>query len=74
VVILPEFPYPDASNAKDANGNPTPYINCYPYNSSDLDVEKKKICFYNIDRTGTEGNPGCLTITKEYMDNYYCCQ
>lgn len=68
LVILPEFPYPDKS--KEAN----PYINCYPYNSSSLTPQQKKVCFYNINRTGTDSNPGCLTITKNYMDNYYCCQ
>jgi len=74
LVILPEFPYPDMSNAKDEDNNPTPYINCYPYNSSSLTQSQKEICFYNINRTGTASNPGCLTITKNYMDNYYCCQ
>lgn len=74
LVILPEFPYPDMSQAKDKDNNSAPYINCYPYNSDELTAEQKEICFYNINRTGTESNPGCLTITKSYMDNYYCCQ
>jgi hypothetical protein len=66
VTILPEFPYPNTSAQK--------YINCYPYNSNELSVTQQQICFYNINRTGTADNPGCLTITKNYMDNYYCCQ
>jgi hypothetical protein len=68
LVILPEFPYPNKNN------NDPPYINCYPYNSNELTVKEKEICFYNINRTGVESDPGCLLITKEYMDNYYCCQ
>jgi hypothetical protein len=68
LTISPEFPYPDKS--KEAS----PYINCYPYNSSNLTAEQQRICFYDISRTGVESNPGCLLITKSYMDNYYCCQ
>jgi len=68
LTILPEFPYPDKSTEK------SPYINCYPYNSNVLGLQDKEKCFYNINRTGDNSNPGCLTITKNYMDNYYCCQ
>jgi hypothetical protein len=67
VLILPDFPYPNKS--KD---NP-PYNNCYPQNSDKLTKEEKLQCFYNPLREGTASNPGCLLITKEYMDNYYCC-
>ena len=67
VLILPDFPYPNKSKA-----NP-PYNNCYPQNSEKLTKEEKLQCFYNPLREGTESNPGCLLITKEYMDNYYCC-
>jgi len=75
LILLPEFPYPDMSKAVDPKDNtPAPYINCYPYNSSALTKEEKMTCFYNINRTGVEGNEGCLMITKNYMDNYYCCQ
>ncbi len=66
--ILPEFPYPDKSKE-----NP-PYLNSYPYNSDSLTDEEKEKCFYNINRMGDSSNPGCLMITKSYMDNYYCCQ
>jgi hypothetical protein len=75
LVILPQFPYPDKSKTVDpVTGIATPYINCYPYNSSGLTTEEKGSCFYNINRTGVDSDPGCLLITKEYMDNYYCCQ
>ena len=65
VVILPNLPY--------SNDEP-PYINCYPYNGDKLKVKEKESCFYNINRTGVESDPGCLLITRNYMDNYYCCQ
>lgn len=67
VLILPEFPYPGKGNV-----NP-PYNNCYPQNSDRLTEDQKSQCFYNPLREGTASNPGCLLITKEYMDNYYCC-
>jgi len=71
----PGIPYVDTKGAKDKDGNPIPsYYDCYPYNSSALTATEKQACFYNINRTGTEENKGCLTITKNYMDNYYCCQ
>lgn len=67
VLILPEFPYPGKGNV-----NP-PYNNCYPQNSDRLTEDQKSQCFYNPLREGAASNPGCLLITKEYMDNYYCC-
>lgn len=67
VLILPEFPYPGKGNV-----NP-PYNNCYPQNSDRLTEDERSQCFYNPLREGTASNPGCLLITKEYTDNYYCC-
>lgn len=65
LVILPEFPYPRISSGE------TPYINCFPYNSDLLEEDQREMCFYNPLR---EGSDGCLEITKELMDNYYCCE
>jgi len=64
--ISPGFPYPRKTDKE--------YWNCYPYNSDYLTTDQKKICFYNINRTGVKSNPGCLMITEDYMDNYYCCE
>lgn len=73
LTILPDFLY--VPKPVDSKGKPLPpYIDCYPYNSKYLNAAQQEICFYNINRTGIESNPGCLMITKEYMDNYYCCQ
>lgn len=66
-LILPTFPYPDKSKE-----NPS-YNNCYPQNSDKLTEDERSQCFYNPLREGVASNPGCLLITKEYMDNYYCC-
>ncbi|MDD3386696.1 MAG: hypothetical protein PHX92_02090, partial [Candidatus Pacebacteria bacterium] len=71
LIILPEFPYP-AKN--DDLGYEDPYNNCYPLNSDKLTEEQRKICYYNPLREGDSSNPGCLLVTQEYMDNYYCCQ
>ncbi|MDD2274865.1 MAG: hypothetical protein PHG37_03615, partial [Candidatus Pacebacteria bacterium] len=62
--ILPGFPYPIGNN----------YINCFPYNSDLLTTEEKEECIYNPLREGTENNKGCLLITENIMDNYYCCE
>lgn len=56
------------------SNNTPPYIDCYPYNSNKLTAKEKEKCFYNINRMGDESDPGCFMITKNYMDNYYCCQ
>ncbi|HNY36237.1 MAG TPA: pilin [Candidatus Pacearchaeota archaeon] len=69
LTILPLFPPYYEKKEGDL-----PYINCYPYNSDNLTAKEKEKCFYNINRVGDETDPGCLTITKNYMDNYYCCQ
>ncbi len=75
LVVIPEFPFSKLGEPVDKDiGAGIKYINCYPYNSDNLTDQEKEICFYNINRTGTKENPGCLTITKNYMDNYYCCQ
>lgn len=75
LVVIPEFPFLKLGDPVDKDiGAGIKYINCYPYNSDNLTDQEKEICFYNINRTGTTENPGCLTITKNYMDNYYCCQ
>jgi hypothetical protein len=75
LVVIPEFPFLKLGDPVDEDiGEGIKYINCYPYNSNNLTDKEKEICFYNINRTGNENNPGCLTITKNYMDNYYCCQ
>jgi len=67
VLMLPEFPYPSKAKEK------VPYNNCYPLNASRLTEDQRSQCFYNPLREGNASNPGCLMITLEYMDNYYCC-
>ena len=75
LVVIPEFPFLKLGDPVDEDiAEGIKYINCYPYNSDNLTDQEKEVCFYNINRTGTAENPGCLTITKNYMDNYYCCQ
>jgi hypothetical protein len=75
LIVIPEFPFLKLGEPIDKDiGEDIKYINCYPYNSNNLTDEEKQICFYNINRTGTDEEPGCLMITKNYMDNYYCCQ
>jgi hypothetical protein len=72
--VIPEFPFLELGKPIDEDiKKGIKYINCYPYNSNNLTDEEKQICFYNINRTGIS-DPGCMTITKNYMDNYYCCQ
>ncbi|MFA5755312.1 MAG: hypothetical protein WC909_03110 [Candidatus Paceibacterota bacterium] len=71
LIILPEFPYPAED---DDLGYDDPYNNCYPFNSDKLTEEQREICYYNPLREGDTSNPGCLLVTQEYMDNYYCCQ
>ncbi|MFA5071821.1 MAG: pilin [Candidatus Pacearchaeota archaeon] len=73
--VIPEFPFLKLGEPVDKDiAAGTKYINCYPYNSNNLTDKEKEICFYNINRTGTDKDQGCLMITKNYMDNYYCCQ
>jgi hypothetical protein len=67
--ILPSMPYVDNSKQ-----NKNSYFDCYPYNRSDLTVDERQKCFDNTVVTGDVANPGCLMITKNYMDNYYCCK
>jgi len=72
LIILPEFPYPAKDDSLGYKKD-TIYNNCYPYNTK-LEEKKLEICYFNPLREGDVKNPGCLLLTQEYMDNYYCCQ
>jgi hypothetical protein len=63
--IGPSFPWPNKAS----------YINCYPFNSSDLTAEEKNICLKNPTGQGKAGDIKCqdLMYNKNMMDNYYCC-
>ncbi len=62
--IGPSFPYP----------NIPVYINCYPFNSTDLSAVQRTMCAMNPTQGGKDDtNCQNLMYNMNMMDNYYCC-